>query len=34
LAPPNGMDGVPGITQDPVASGAGFTYEFQGGAAG
>jgi FtsP/CotA-like multicopper oxidase with cupredoxin domain len=29
LAPPNGMDGVPGITQDPVASGAGFTYEFQ-----
>ena len=31
LAPANGMDGVPGITQDPVASGAGFTYEFQGG---
>jgi FtsP/CotA-like multicopper oxidase with cupredoxin domain len=29
LAPPNGMDGVPGITQDPVAPGAGFTYEFE-----
>lgn len=28
LAPPNGMDGVPGITQDPVTPGAGFTYEF------
>jgi FtsP/CotA-like multicopper oxidase with cupredoxin domain len=29
LAPPNGMDGVPGITQDPVVPGAGFTYEFE-----
>ena len=29
LAPPNGMDGVPGITQDPVAPGARFTYDFQ-----
>ncbi|TQN43328.1 secreted protein [Blastococcus colisei] len=29
LAPPNGMDGVPGITQDPVAPGEGFTYEFE-----
>jgi FtsP/CotA-like multicopper oxidase with cupredoxin domain len=29
LAPPNGMDGVPGITQDPVASGEGFTYAFR-----
>jgi FtsP/CotA-like multicopper oxidase with cupredoxin domain len=29
LAPPNAMDGVPGITQDPVAPGAGFTYEFE-----
>lgn len=29
LAPPNGMDGVPGVTQDPVAQGDGFTYEFE-----
>lgn len=29
LAPPNGMDGVPGVTQDPVPPGAGFTYEFE-----
>ena len=28
VAPPNGMDGVPGITQDPVAPGARFTYDF------
>ena len=28
LAPPNGMDGVPNITQDPVAPGAAFGYEF------
>ncbi|HEU5016013.1 MAG TPA: copper oxidase [Roseiflexaceae bacterium] len=25
---PNNMDGVPGITQDPVKPGASFTYEF------
>ncbi len=25
---PNGMDGVPGITQDPVKPGQSFTYEF------
>ena len=24
----NDMDGVPGITQDPIAAGKGFTYEF------
>ncbi|MFD2092330.1 multicopper oxidase family protein [Blastococcus deserti] len=29
LAPPNAMDGVPGVTQDPVAPGAGFAYEFE-----
>ncbi|WP_116452841.1 multicopper oxidase family protein [Blastococcus litoris] len=29
LAPPNAMDGVPRITQDPVAPGAGFSYEFE-----
>jgi FtsP/CotA-like multicopper oxidase with cupredoxin domain len=29
LAPPNPMDGVPGITQDPVAPGTGFSYEFE-----
>jgi multicopper oxidase len=29
LAPPNAMDGVPGITQEPVAPGQGFTYEFE-----
>ncbi|WP_040336637.1 multicopper oxidase family protein [Candidatus Blastococcus massiliensis] len=34
LAPPNGMDGVPGITQEPVASGEGFTYEFETAIAG
>lgn len=28
LAPPNAMDGVPGITQDPVQPGASFTYAF------
>jgi multicopper oxidase len=28
LAPPNAMDGVPGITQDPVAPGAQFIYDF------
>lgn len=25
---PNGMDGVPGVTQPPIESGASFTYEF------
>jgi manganese oxidase len=25
---PNAMDGVPGITQEPIAPGASFTYEF------
>ncbi|KUM24937.1 copper oxidase [Mesorhizobium loti] len=25
---PNAMDGVPGLTQPPIAPGAGFTYEF------
>jgi len=25
---PNGMDGVPGVTQDPVGSGEAFRYEF------
>jgi len=25
---PNGMDGVPGITQDPIAPGSSFVYEF------
>jgi FtsP/CotA-like multicopper oxidase with cupredoxin domain len=29
LAPPNAMDGVPGITQAPVVPGKGFTYEFE-----
>ncbi len=28
LALRNDMDGVPGLTQDPIAAGAGFTYEF------
>jgi FtsP/CotA-like multicopper oxidase with cupredoxin domain len=28
LPVPNRMDGVPGVTQDPVAPGARFTYEF------
>ena len=28
LAPPNAMDGVPGLTQRPVAPGADFLYEF------
>jgi FtsP/CotA-like multicopper oxidase with cupredoxin domain len=28
LALRNDMDGVPGITQDPIAAGASFTYEF------
>lgn len=28
LAPPNRMDGVPRLTQDPVAPGRRFTYEF------
>ncbi len=31
---PNGMDGVPGVTQDPVQSGATFTYEFEARPAG
>jgi len=26
--PPNAMDGVPGLTQDPIAAGAGFDYDF------
>ncbi|NPC87238.1 multicopper oxidase domain-containing protein, partial [Pyxidicoccus fallax] len=26
---PNGMDGVPGVTQPPIEPGASFTYEFQ-----
>ncbi|SOE03156.1 multicopper oxidase family protein [Blastococcus haudaquaticus] len=34
LTPPNGMDGVPGITQDPVAPGEGFSYEFETPVAG
>ncbi len=34
LAPPNRMDGVPGLTQDPVAPGERFTYEFQTPTAG
>jgi FtsP/CotA-like multicopper oxidase with cupredoxin domain len=29
LAPPNRMDGVPRITQDPVGPGERFTYEFE-----
>lgn len=28
IAVPNAMDGVPGITQEPIAEGGGFTYEF------
>jgi FtsP/CotA-like multicopper oxidase with cupredoxin domain len=28
LQVPNAMDGVPGITQDPIKPGASFTYEF------
>ena len=28
LAVPNAMDGVPGVTQDPIPSGGMFTYEF------
>lgn len=28
IALSNDMDGVPGLTQDPIAPGAGFTYEF------
>jgi FtsP/CotA-like multicopper oxidase with cupredoxin domain len=31
---PNGMDGVPGVTQDPVQPGATFTYEFEARPAG
>lgn len=34
LAPPNAMDGVPGITQDPVAPGERFSYEFETPVAG
>ncbi len=34
LAPPNAMDGVPGVTQAPVAPGAEFTYEFETPVAG
>ena len=29
LRVPNAMDGVPGLTQDPIASGARFVYEFE-----
>lgn len=29
LAVPNDMDGVPGMTQDPIEPGSSFTYEFQ-----
>ncbi|MFO7571073.1 MAG: copper oxidase [Gaiellaceae bacterium] len=28
IAVPNDMDGVPGLTQEPIAPGASFTYEF------
>jgi FtsP/CotA-like multicopper oxidase with cupredoxin domain len=31
---PNAMDGVPGLTQSPVAPGASFTYEFEARPAG
>lgn len=31
---PNAMDGVPGVTQDPIEPGAGFTYEFDAVPAG
>jgi FtsP/CotA-like multicopper oxidase with cupredoxin domain len=31
---PNAMDGVPGITQNPIMPGETFTYEFQAGPAG
>jgi FtsP/CotA-like multicopper oxidase with cupredoxin domain len=31
---PNGMDGVPGVTQEPVAPGAEFVYEFEARPAG
>ena len=31
---PNAMDGVPGVTQDPVKPGATFTYEFTASHAG
>lgn len=31
---PNSMDGVPGVTQEPVAAGASFTYEFPARPAG
>jgi FtsP/CotA-like multicopper oxidase with cupredoxin domain len=34
LAPPNRMDGVPRITQDPVAPGEAFDYEFETPVAG
>ena len=34
LAPPNRMDGVPGITQEPVAPGGEFAYEFETAVAG
>ncbi|MDK3258417.1 multicopper oxidase family protein [Blastococcus capsensis] len=29
LAPPNAMDGVPNVTQRPIAPGSEFTYEFR-----
>jgi FtsP/CotA-like multicopper oxidase with cupredoxin domain len=29
IAVPNAMDGVPGVTQDPIAPGESFTYEFR-----
>src|SRR5712691_9045073 len=31
---PNAMDGVPGLTQEPVAPGSTFTYEFEARPAG
>ena len=29
LTVPNGMDGVPGLTQDPIMPGESFTYSFK-----
>ena len=34
LPVPNAMDGVPGLTQPPIAPGASFTYEFDAAPAG
>jgi len=31
---PNAMDGVPGLTQSPIAPGSSFTYEFDAEPAG